>query len=257
MSIHKTSVLLRSLAATADGTFLRIGQPRRLVDFVKSWIKFPVEYRAGQAHQAVPAMSFADLFGTVTEDAAAVTVDHTAFQRHGWNVKLHEEIFLAAAVHQLKPKTIFEIGTFDGNTTRRLAEAAPYDAKIYTMDLPVEMFDATQGPSVFNGSRVGERFADSRARNKIHQIRADATTFDFSPYQESIDFIFVDAAHDYSHGLIDSRNAMKMIRPGGTIIWHDFEPYWSGLIHAICEATAGQPLRRLAGTSMAVLRTAQ
>jgi len=69
-----------------------------------------------------------------------------------------------------------------------------------------------------------------------------------------MDFVFVDAAHDHPNGLTDSTNALKMVKPGGIIAWHDFEPYWSGLVHAICDVTIGLPLRRLAGTSMAVLQ---
>ena len=183
-----------------------------------------------------------------------ISVESSSLTRHGWNVKLHEEIYLTAAVKALQPRTIFEIGTFDGNTTRRLAEAAPENAIVHTLDLPEDAFDATQGPESFRGSRVGECYSQSPAVGKIRQIRADATTFDFSPFGSGVDFVFVDAAHDYPHGLADSRNALAMVRPGGTIIWHDFEPYWSGLVQAICEATHGLPLRRLAGTSFAVLR---
>ncbi len=252
MSMHRQPIAIRALAATVGQTLLNVGRPRKLLEFIKSYIKFPVEYVAAQAQAAVPAVSFAELFAPPGD--VDLRVDPTSFGRHGWNVKLHEEIYLSAAVAVLKPKTIFEIGTFDGNTTCRLAEAAPPDATVYTIDLPEDAFDATQGPESFSGARVGERYKQSIARHKIKQFRADATTFDFSPYHGQVDFIFVDAAHDYPHGLCDSRTALKLVRPGGTVVWHDFEPYWSGLVHAICEVTRGLPLKRLGGTSMAVLR---
>jgi predicted O-methyltransferase YrrM len=253
MTVHSRSIPLRAFAAAMDYTLMSASKPRRLVDFAKALLKFPVEYRAAHAQQAVPAATFGQLFGQ--PENLSLSVDPAALDRHGWNVKLHEEVYLSAAVQAVKPLRIFEIGTFDGNTTRCLAEAAPDTAEIFTIDLPEEMFDATQGPEAFNGSQVGERYRDSPARAKIQQIRADATAFDFSPYYRTIDFVFVDASHDYPHGLTDTRNALRMVRPGGAIIWHDFEPYWSGLVHAICEATAGQPLKRLSGTSFAVLLT--
>jgi predicted O-methyltransferase YrrM len=243
---------IRVLAATMDNTLLNLSKPRRFVEFSKALLKFPVEYSAAIAQRTVPAVTFTQLFGSAPD--LNLAVEPSSLDRHGWNVKLHEEVYISAAVQTLKPLRTFEIGTFDGNTTRRLAEAAPVDARVFTLDLPEDMFDATQGPEAFSGSRVGERFRESCARDKITQIRADATSFDFSPYHCNIDFVFVDAAHDYPHGLADSRSALKMVRPGGTIIWHDFEPYWSGLVHAIREATASLPLKRLAGTSMAVLR---
>jgi SAM-dependent methyltransferase len=243
---------VRVIAATADNTLLNVARPHRLAQFAKSLCKFPVEYRAAKAQESIPALTFTELFGSSA--GLQLSVDPVALDRHGWNVKLHEEIYISAAVQTLKPKRIFEIGTFDGNTTRRLAEAAPNDAEVFTLDLPEAMFNATQDPHAFSGSRVGERYADSPARHKITQIRADATTFDFSPFYGTMDFVFVDAAHDYPHGRIDTQNALRMVRPGGTILWHDFEPYWSGLVHAVCEVTAGFQLCRLGGTSFAVLR---
>ena len=243
---------IRAAAAAVDQTLLNLVRPKRLLEFARSCIKFPVEYAAARAQQAVPAACFNELFSEPKD--ASFSVDPSSFGRHGWNVKLHEEVYLAAAVTVLQPRKLFEIGTFDGNTTRRLAEAAPADAVVHTIDLPESAFDATQSPESFSGSRVGERYADSPARSKIKQVRADATTYDFTPFHGQIDFVFVDAAHDYRHGLCDSRTALKLVKPGGTIVWHDFEPYWSGLVHAICEATRGMPLKRLDGTSMAVLR---
>jgi Methyltransferase domain len=60
-----------------------------------------------------------------------------------------------------------------------------------------------------------------------------------------IDLVFVDAAHDYPHGLADSRTALRLVRPGGVILWHDFNPQFPGLVHAIIEATDELPLKRL------------
>jgi predicted O-methyltransferase YrrM len=155
----------------------------------------------------VPAVTFSELFGSGQN--LNLAIDSSSLDRHGWNVKLHEELYISAAVQTLKPLRIFEIGTFDGNTTRRLAEAAPDDAQIFTLDLPEEMFDATQGPKAFCGSRVGEQYRESPARRKITQIRADATTFDFSPFHGNTDFVFVDAAHDYGRITIPFRRHRK------------------------------------------------
>jgi hypothetical protein len=125
MSIDSRPIPLRSLAATADNTVLSLLQPGRMFNFAKAWRKFPVEYAAGCVHGAIPAATFAELFGSLPTGAASLTLDPAAFQRHGWNVKLREEIFLAAAVRQTPPKTIFEIGAFDGNATRGIADVRP------------------------------------------------------------------------------------------------------------------------------------
>jgi len=251
-SVHGRSIVVRSAAAIAHEAVTGFRQPAGLVRFVKSLIKFPVEYRAARAHQAIPVASFLEVFPETA--SLTLTAPPSSLGRHGWNVKLHEEMLLGAAVAAIQARQIFEIGTFDGGTTRRLAESAPDDATVYTMDLPEDAFDASQSPTAFNGSRVGEKYRASAAASKVRQIRHDAATFDFGPYRGRMDFVFVDAAHDHPHGLCDSKNALTLVRPGGVVVWHDFEPYWSGLVHAVCEATTGLPLRRLGGTSMAAVR---
>lgn len=243
---------VRSMAAMVSNSLLNLHRPGDVMRFAKAMARYPVEYSASRAHARIPIASLLDLFPEAA--GLSVSAPPDSLGRHGWNVKLHEELYLGLIVAATRARTIFEIGTFDGGTTRRLAESSIPEAVVHTIDLPEEMFDATQSPTAFKGSQVGEKYRDSPAAAKIRQFRHDASTFDFSEYIGRMDFVFVDAAHDYEHGLVDSATALKLVAPGGTIVWHDFEPYWSGLVHAICRATANKPLRRLGGTSMAVLR---
>jgi predicted O-methyltransferase YrrM len=248
------STASQAIRAVLGKTLGRLHRPRELAKFFIGHGRHAVVDAAAELHSQVPQVAFEDLFPEA--DIGNVPLANLRRKRHGWNVKLHEQIYLWAAVQGLKPKQLFEFGTFDGGSTRCFAEAAPDDAVITTIDLPVELFDK-QDPEAFDGTRVGEQYKSSPAAHKIKQIRADASTYDFTSLAGTMDFIFVDAAHDYPHGLSDSRAALKLVNPStGVIIWHDFEPYWHGLVHAILEATAGQPLCRLAGTSMGVLRMA-
>jgi Methyltransferase domain len=88
---------------------------------------------------------------------------------------------------------------------------------------------------------------------RIKQLFGNSLEFDFSPYERSIDLVFVDAAHDYPHGFPDSRTALRLVRPGGVVLWHDFIAHFPGLVHAIIEATAGLPLK-LSNGSQCTLR---
>jgi hypothetical protein len=45
------------------------------------------------------------------------------------------------------------------------------------------------------------------------------------------------------------------LRPGGVVLWDDFEPYWHGLVRGVLDATRGMPVAKVAGTSLAVLET--
>ena len=57
---------------------------------------------------------------------------------------------------------------------------------------------------------------------KIVMLTGDSKNFDFSEFDEKVDFIFIDADHSYAGVMNDSEIAFKMIRPGGTIVWHDY-----------------------------------
>src|SRR5438105_2833642 len=59
-------------------------------------------------------------------------------------------------------------------------------------------------------------------RKRIEQIYQDTTQFDHGPLKRSVDFIFIDAGHEYTMVRSDSLKAMEMIRPGGVILWHDY-----------------------------------
>lgn len=101
---------------------------------------------------------------------------------------------------------------------------------------------------------MGEKFRDTPEAERITQLRGDSLTFDFGPWADTVDLVFVDAGHDYTHGLADSHTALRLARPGGWIFWDDFKPHWHGLVRGIAEATAGRDISWVEGTSFAVLR---
>jgi predicted O-methyltransferase YrrM len=37
-----------------------------------------------------------------------------------------------------------------------------------------------------------------------------------------MDIVFVDAGHTYAYIKSDTENALKMVRPGGVVLWHDY-----------------------------------
>ena len=145
---------------------------------------------------------------------------------------------MSALVMAKRPKRIFEFGTFEGETTVRLARAAP-DAEIVTLDLPeqqartyVESFGTAEP---FSG--VGAAYIAAGLGDRITQLREDGKTLDVASLG-TFDFIIVDAAHEPPLLMVDSRNALRMLAPGGTIVWDDFNELWPGVKRAVREATA-------------------
>ncbi len=146
---------------------------------------------------------------------AAVEVREVEALSH--NVVIFELCLLNALVRRLRPEAIFEFGTFDGRTTVNLVAAAPPDARAWTLNLPDERVS-------FDGLdvRIGGRFAGGPFAGRITQLYGDTRTFDYAPHQGQMDFIFIDAGHGYDLVTSDSEAALKLLRPGGAIVWHDY-----------------------------------
>lgn len=222
---------------------------RSPLTFLRAAARLPLEMEAAARIASLPAIELASLTGETREVPIRLAPGDS---RHDWCLGAAEQLVLQALIHARGCRTVFEIGTFDGGTTRVLAETLPDEGKIWTIDLPPDVFDATQSPTGFRGADVGVAYRTSDAADKITQLFGDSLRFDFSAYEESADLVLVDAGHEYANGVADTRTALRLVRPGGLVVWDDFEPYWHGLVNGICDGMHGRTFGRLAGTSFAV-----
>jgi predicted O-methyltransferase YrrM len=190
-------------------------------------------------------------------EVEGLEVDVGRVRYHRSNMSPYERFCLQAIVMVHAPQRIFEIGTYDGSTTRRLALAAP-NARVFTLDLPIDLAQsatvADERDHVAAG-RIGDEFRGRPEEARITQLHGDSTTFDFTPYRGSIDLVLVDACHEYEYVRSDSRTALELVRPGGLVIWHDYMSGWPGVVRAVDDLLRhGVPVRQLAATSLAMAR---
>jgi predicted O-methyltransferase YrrM len=183
------------------------------------------------------------------------------------NVSVEEVCKLALICSWQQPRAVFEIGTYNGMTTLQLALNSSAESVVYTLDvtpgspetakLEVGGIDGflAQKMGAFK-VRVGEYFQGHPAAGKIRQFLGDSLAFDFSPYRNAIDLVFIDAGHTYRYVKSDTENALRMIRPGGTILWHDYmqvlHPDVTGCLLECVER--GMDIRQLKGTHLAIYR---
>jgi predicted O-methyltransferase YrrM len=178
------------------------------------------------------------------------------------NVTTFELVSLCLLARSISPRTILEIGTFDGRTTLNLAANSP-GATVFTLDLPREELPSAEAriaPSdrkYVDKAVSGARFHGTDCESRIQQLYGDSATFDFTPYHGEVDLVFVDGAHSYEYVLSDSRNALRLLRSGsGVIVWHDYGT-WDGVTRALDELRRHEPafarLRRIHGTSLVYL----
>jgi SAM-dependent methyltransferase len=148
---------------------------------------------------------------------------------------LHEEtapfaidlLSLCLLCRAIRPRVVFEIGTFVGYTALHMALNSAEDVRVFTLDLPPDnrstrlrttatdhkLIDKDVGPAVFEDTEVAHR---------IERLYGDSATFDFTEWRDGVDLFFVDGAHSYDYVRADTRNALRCVRPGGIIVWHDY-----------------------------------
>ena len=187
-------------------------------------------------------------------EAEALRVDMGQFQFTQSNMDPMEVYILMALTMLLKPKRIFEFGTFDGATTLRLARAAP-EAEIVTLDLHGETETAMRAAERGEAVTVGQRFAGTSEAYRITQLRGDSLHLDISPYINAMDLVVIDGGHNYEVVKVDTTNALTMTRPGGIIVWDDFSPLWPDVVRVVEEVAAQGAVarvRHLSGTELAI-----
>lgn len=180
------------------------------------------------------------------------------------NVSERELVTICRLVRSTAPHDVFEFGTFDGRTTLNIAANSPQDARVLTLDLPREGIAESAAPihahevRYADKSESGGRFKSSDVAGKIEQLYGDSGTFDFAPYYNRCDFVFVDASHTYEYVVNDSLHAIQMLRDGhGTILWHDYSR-WDGVTRALNELKRIDPrfanLQWIEGTTLGYLK---
>lgn len=178
-------------------------------------------------------------------------------------VRVFEAVVIAKIIQSRRPLTLFEIGTFEGRTTLSMAANSPPEAIVYTLDLSKGGERRTKlrlmpgEREYIEGELVARVYPGSDVGSKIIQLYGDSANFDFAPYYNSVDFVFVDGSHSYEYVLNDSWQALRMLRNGrGIILWHDyndFEGVTRALNELFLEADEFRGLRYINGTHVACL----
>jgi predicted O-methyltransferase YrrM len=160
---------------------------------------------------------------------------------------------------------IFEFGTCTGKTTYLVARNSPADATVTTLTLTPESLSQYVKESGDNARNIRAALRESHHTHflyqgtdvepKVVQLFGDSKAFDETPYIDSCDLIFVDGSHAYSYVLSDSAKALRMVKPGGLILWHDYVgPEEEGVFRGLNELAGKLPLVHVEGTTFVAYR---
>jgi predicted O-methyltransferase YrrM len=259
-------IAFRNLAAGSSVYSLKfLSHPRTMVSYVSECLFLGRQFN-GNSNGALPAMNVWDYFHFDANVSIALdgkSSDSDWFRSiASYTVDL---VAMCMLCQMLRPKVVFEIGTYHGAGALHWAMNAP-EANIYTLDLPPNQQPQLKTTSM-DQYHIGERYLDDshmafsgrREASRIHRLTGDSLLFDYSPYLKSVDLFFVDGAHSYEYVSADTENAFKCCRPGGVIVWHDYGRVGvNGVSRRLEELAAqGHPIKRIPGGSIAYLQLPQ
>ena len=176
----------------------------------------------------------------------------------------YESWILAALAR--RSTTMFEFGTATGRTAYLWARNAPDTACVYTLTLPPDgahAYTATRDDDP-EDERLARHesntqtfvYSGTDVESRIVQLYGDSKAFDETPYTGRCDLVFVDGSHAYSYAVSDSAKALRMVRPGGLVLWHDYVggPGARGCYRALNELADRLPMMHIAGTTLVAYR---
>jgi len=209
----------------------------------------------------IPSKQVEEIFPSIEEQ---VIKTGQVFPWEGSSISAFEMLTIGAIIGHLKPKKVFEIGTSVGVTAYNLGLNLPGDGLLYTLDLPpvredgekiVTKFDVTgSDKKMIYGDRVQRRFLGKGIESKIIQLYGDSATFDYSEHVGTCDVVFVDGSHAYSYVESDTINAYQLVKPGGWIIWHDYNDgfFWPEVREYLKTIAEEKSIFRIKGTMFAI-----
>ena len=155
------------------------------------------------------------------------------------SITLVDQIVLLSFINLLNPKNILEIGTFQGYTSALFLKNTIH-AMVHTIDLPKSN---TNSVTHLNKKAIlldgdynddflrqiqnisGETYLQNLEKSKCDRLRlikANSMQFDYSVFDKSIDFAFIDGGHNLKNIESDTRNVLSCMNEKGIIVWHDF-----------------------------------
>jgi hypothetical protein len=173
--------------------------------------------------------------------------------------RLDELLILATVTAVLRPRAIFEIGTFNGRTTSVFILNAPADAAIASLDLPPDdqaLAAAHYLPSdveLVRQRRVGSFVDHLQLGHRYQQLLCDSRELDPRPYAGTIELGFIDGAHTVDYVENDTKKMAMMVADRGLVFWHDYggKGRFRGLTDYLDRLSRRIEVFRVAGTTLA------
>ena len=175
-----------------------------------------------------------------------------------WRMEVHDSPIFRYLYRNFKPQRHLEFGTWQGAGTIYCLEEC--DATVWTINLPMgECCTENMDSPVYSGGDsydlnlsslqdwakrigfpqqrvyrsdslgfIGRFYIENKLGHRVCQIYSDSTEWDTTHYPDAFfDSVLIDGGHSAEVVCHDTLNAMRLIRPGGLMLWHDCcPPVW-------------------------------
>jgi predicted O-methyltransferase YrrM len=240
-----------------------MASPRHAMGFVlRRAIPFGISFKDLEAyristwrHGRLPRVHLHQIFpGIETVNVNLLSL----YQRKiGLSIDAGEIMVLCAIEKFIGARNVVEIGTSDGNTALNLAANLPSEGRVTTIDLPPNwdrkfLYDVpVQHRNVTDRNQIGIQYQGTPYEGRIRQVLGDSAGLDWKALQPPFDMIFIDGCHFRDYVKTDTENAIRNIRPGGVIVWHDYGDI-KDVSTVVDEFARSMTVRVVRGTRLAV-----
>jgi hypothetical protein len=177
-------------------------------------------------HGRLPRVHLTQIFPGI--ESVGVTLLNLFQRKIGLSVDAGELMILCAIEKAIGAQKVLEIGTYDGNTALNLAANLPEDGQVTTIDLPPDwdrhfIYDVPDNYwNVTDRHRIGIQYRQTQYESRIRQVLGDSAGLDWQALQPPFDLIFIDGCHYRDYVRADTENALRNLRAGGVVVWHDY-----------------------------------
>lgn len=191
------------------------------------------------------------------------------------SISLLEAACMTALIRIIRPRRIFEFGTFLGYSTALFLANSEPDCDVVSIDLGDVSEVLSEAASYtdrevlsddrknddhlrLTQARLGPLYLRDRPKpemSRLTLIHQDSRTLDTSALglDDKVDMVFVDGGHDFETIASDTAKARRMIGDSGVILWHDFN---SGIHGEVTRYMTGEAKRDIVlsvpGTLLAI-----
>jgi len=226
MNVREFFIILRNLIIGINLISLRfLLNPRKLVGIITTQLFF---YSTLSEKRKLKQKNPQEIITSQQKFEIKINTNNKEFW--GNNPSYTKDILTLCILTKLvKAERIFEIGTYKGYTAMHFAMNTSLNSKIFTLDLPSNFNNLLLKSTILDRSVINKSlseknycFSGTANEKKINCLFGDSHSFDFTDFHNNIDLFFIDGAHSYEYVKSDTLNAIKCVKKGGFIFWHDY-----------------------------------